>query len=68
MDTQQEHDMRVKLEEIHGPENVFNTEQAQLEFNIEGFSAPFCYGKRRATGEKVTLRFIHSPRFYWLVK
>ena len=59
--------LRQELESKHGVGNVFDTDQVQLDFKIEGFSAPFCYAKRRFNGEDVTLQFNHMPRLYWIV-
>ena len=54
---------RAKLLETH-PE-VWNTDEVTAEFNIESFLAPFCFGTRRSTGEKGSLLFQSSPRFYF---
>ncbi len=54
---------REELEKIHG--KVYSTKEVGELFRIEGFLAPFCFGKRISTGEDVTLMFQHHPRFYW---
>ena len=54
---------RARLEAIHG--QVFNTEEVQKIFSIEGFMAPFVTATEKATGKKVILEFQHMPRFYW---
>ena len=58
--------LRAELEDKFGAGNVFDTDEVQAEFTIEGFQAPFCYGKRKSDGEKVRLQFNHMPRLYWL--
>lgn len=52
------------VEDVH----VFNTDEMMEEFEIESFGAPFAFGRRKSSGNKVTLQFQHSPRFYWVVK
>lgn len=55
--------VRQDLEKAHG--TVYNTDEVTTAFDIEWFLAPLCGGTRRSTGEKITLMFQHSPRFYW---
>ncbi len=43
----------------------WTTEEVTQEFEILGFLAPFCTAKKRDTGEKGTLTFIHRPRIYY---
>lgn len=64
MDEQEKAEFRAQLEEKHG--TVFDTSEVQKEFNIESFGYGFAFGTRRSTGEKTTLDFTHSPRFYWV--
>ena len=59
-------ELRKELESKHGINNVFDTSQVTELFTIDSFLAPFCFGKRKSTGEKVTLQFNHMPRLYWL--
>ncbi len=48
----------------------WTTDEVTAEFEILGFMAPFCTAKRRSTGERGTLAFVHRPRLYydWMVK
>lgn len=48
----------------------FNTEQwttaeLQRDFTVVQFCAPFVFVKRKSDGVTGTLRFTHSPRFYF---
>jgi len=47
---------------------VYNIEQVQKVFQIEGFLAPFCTAIERSTLKKCVLQFQHDPRFYWFVR
>jgi len=44
---------------------AWTTREVEAEFEIEGFLAPICYGKRRSDGKRIYLDFTHSPRFYF---
>jgi len=54
---------RERLEEKHG--KVYDTDEITEAFILEGFFAPFVFGREKATGRKCTLMFQHNPRFYW---
>jgi hypothetical protein len=54
---------RQALEKIHG--QVWDTEQVRADFEVLGFLAPFVLCRRRSDGERGTLQFQHSPRYYY---
>lgn len=54
---------RQRLETIYG--KVWDTDQVRAEFKVLGFSAPFVIVERLDTGERGSLLFQHSPRFYF---
>ena len=54
---------RKDLESIYG--QVWSTDELSKEFAVEGFMAPFVIVKRRLDGQKGSLLFQHSPRFYY---
>ena len=54
---------REYLEEKYG--KVWDTNQLQEEFEALGFMAPVIVVRRRADGQKGSLTFQHSPRFYF---
>lgn len=54
---------REALEAEHG--QVWDTDQLTEDFAVIGFMAPLVVVKRRDTGEKGSLEFQHSPRFYF---
>lgn len=54
---------RAELEEKHG--QVWTTFEMQEEFDALGFMAPFIIVRRKDTGEKGSLLFTHSPRYYF---
>ena len=56
-------EVRAKLEEEYG--QVWTTNELTTDFTIESFLAPYCFGKRKSDGKKVSLTFIHRPRFYF---
>jgi len=56
---------RARLVAIHGTTNVWNTSELQDKFRVLGFAAPFCIVQDKATNEKGTVEFQHSPRFYF---
>ena len=58
---------RKVLEERTGGQ-VWDTDELTRDFNIEGFMAPLCFGKRRSDNVKVSLLFTVSPRFYYGVE
>lgn len=54
---------REALVAEHG--QVWDTSELSAEFEVLGFMAPFVVVRKRATGEKGSLMFQHSPRFYF---
>ena len=56
---------RHELEAIFGKDDVFNTEQLQVAFEVRSFLAPFVFVTRKRDGAKGTLVFQHHPRFYF---
>ncbi|MEQ8852775.1 hypothetical protein [Gimesia sp.] len=54
---------REYLEAKHG--QVWNTSELQQEFSVESFLSPFVLAKRKCDGIRGTLKFQHSPRFYF---
>lgn len=57
---------RKRLESIYG--TVWDAKELSNQFEILGFMAPFVVVKNRTTGEKGSLMFQHSPRFYFNFK
>lgn len=56
---------RIRLTEIHGQGNVWNTQELQQNFDVISFNAPFCSVVRKSDGIKGFVEFQHSPRFYF---
>jgi hypothetical protein len=54
---------REALEAEHG--QVWDTGQLTEDFEVIGFMAPVVVARRRADGQKGSLEFQHSPRFYF---
>lgn len=54
---------REALEAQHG--QVWTTDQMIEEFEAIGFMAPLVVVRRRSDGQKGSLEFQHSPRFYF---
>lgn len=54
---------REALEAQYG--KVYNTAEMQAEFEAVGFMAPLIVVRRKSDGQKGTLTFQHSPRFYF---
>ncbi len=54
---------RAALEEKHG--QVWDTSQLGEDFKVHSFLAPFVICTQLSTGEKGSLMFQHSPRFYF---
>ena len=44
---------------------VWNTQELQEEFIVEGFMAPFVVARRKSDGKKGSLAFQHYPRYYF---
>jgi hypothetical protein len=54
---------REYLEAHHG--QVWDTGQLSQDFDVLGFMAPVVVVRRRSDGQKGSLYFQHSPRFYF---
>ena len=54
---------REALEAQYG--QVWDTDQLRDEFEAIGFMAPFVVVRRLSDGQKGSLEFQHSPRFYF---
>jgi hypothetical protein len=54
---------REYLEHKHG--QVWDTDQLQADFEVLGFMAPIIAVRRRCDGEKGSMMFQGSPRFYF---
>ncbi len=54
---------REYLEHQHG--QVWDTSQLSVDFEVLGFMAPVVVVRRRSDGQKGSLYFQHSPRFYF---
>ncbi len=54
---------REALEAKHG--KVWSTDEMMEEFEAIGFMAPYVVVRMRSTGEKGSLEFSHSPRYYF---
>ncbi len=54
---------REKLAAQYG--QLWDTQQLQEEFAVQGFMAPYITVRRKSDGATGTLQFTHSPRFYF---
>ena len=54
---------RTELETRDG--TIWNTEEVRIRWEVIGFLAPFVIVRERATGQKGSLEFQHSPRLYF---
>jgi len=54
---------REALEEQYG--QVWDTQEMQKDFSALGFMAPLIVVTRNSDGQKGSLEFQHSPRFYF---
>ena len=59
-------DERAELELEHG--QVWDTEQLQDDFRVEGFLAPFIGVTRKVDNKKGLMMFQHNPRYYFNFK
>ena len=57
--------LRAKLVARYGEHDVFNTTELGLNFEVVGFAAPYVVVKKLSTGKRGSLKFAHSPRFYF---
>lgn len=58
--------VREELEVKYG--QVWDTQQLQADFIVNGFMAPFVGVTRKSDGKKGCLEFQHSPRYYFSFK
>lgn len=56
---------REELEARYGKDNVWDTSELARTFSVGGFMAPYCVATKKATGEKGSVMFQHSPRYYY---
>ncbi len=54
---------REALEAQYG--QVWNTSELSETFEVLGFAAPYAVVRRKSDGQKGSLEFQHSPRFYF---
>ena len=54
---------RKELEKVYG--QVWDTQELQRDFSVQGFLAPCVSVTRKSDGVKGTLEFQHMPRFYF---
>lgn len=54
---------KAELEQKHG--RVWTTDEMRDEFEPLGFMSPFIVVRKKDTGERGSLMFTHSPRFYF---
>ena len=55
--------LRTEVETKYGP--AWDTEELQRDFDVLGFMAPYVSVRRKSDGASGSLRFQHSPRFYF---
>ena len=54
---------REFLETQHG--QIWDTQEMQADFSVQGFMAPFIGVVRKSDGSKGSMEFQHAPRFYF---
>ena len=54
---------REALEAEHG--QVWDTDELRRDFDVTGFMAPYVVVRRKSDGQKGSLKFQASPRFYF---
>jgi|TARA_R110000824_G_C14695031_1_gene621943 hypothetical protein len=57
---------REFLETQHG--QIWDTQEMQADFSVQGFMAPFIGVCRKSDGSKGSMEFQHAPRFYFNFK
>jgi len=57
---------REFLEAQHG--QIWDTQEMQADFSVQGFMAPFIGVVRKSDGSKGSMEFQHAPRFYFNFK
>lgn len=59
-------DMPVELRAAyHAGEQIWTTADLRADFDVLGFQAPFVAVKRKIDGVRGSLKFTHSPRYYF---
>ena len=58
--------VRVEAEAVWG--QVWNTSELQRDFTIESFAFCLAFGRRKSDNRRVSIDFMHSPRFYHSVR
>lgn len=56
---------RIRLSELYGSQDVWDTDQLREQFDVVAFMAPYCSVIRKSDGAKGSMQFQHSPRFYF---
>lgn len=46
-------------------DRLWDTKELQEDFDVLGFSAPFCIVRRKSDGQEGSLCFSHYPRWYF---
>lgn len=46
-------------------EQVWTTDELRRDFEVIGFMAPFVVVRRKSDGQRGSLMFTHSPRYYF---
>jgi hypothetical protein len=54
---------REALEAEHG--QVWDTQELGRDFDVQGFMAPYVVVRRKADGQRGSLMFQHSPRYFF---
>lgn len=59
---------KEELKAQWGKNNVWDTSELSRDFEVQGFMAPYCAVVKKATREKGSVMFQHSPRYYYNFK
>lgn len=60
-----EKELYEQLVATFGEDNVWDTEALKENFVVTSFLAPYCYVVRKSDNVRGSVRFNHSPRFYF---
>jgi hypothetical protein len=63
VESMDENSGRKRLESKYG--KVWDTQELQKAFSVQGFMAPFVVVTRKSDNKKGSLEFQHLPRFYF---
>ena len=63
VESNDKNDERKRLEKLYG--QVWDTEELQKEFTVEGFMAPYIKAVEKGTGDEGVMQFQDMPRFYF---